>query len=305
MHPVQASGWKQSGSEENPVVLKLPAPLFPASRRRICYHPSMPPTEPIPDDASHDDDYSRADIGLVCAMSMELNHFFDRCEKVRTLSGGGFRFRGGRLNGIRVAAVESGPGPERAARATRALLDGHHPNWVVCCGFAGALQEGINVGDIVVSRALHHLGDEPVDTPHGMPSDAKHGLHVGPVVTVGHIVRTVVEKKELAATTNAIACDMESYAVAGVCRDANVPFMVVRAITDDLSADIPAEVHTLLETTGAGRLGATVGALWNRPGSVKDLWKLREDAAVAARRLAPFLASVVEQLHAASRDHSE
>lgn len=245
------------------------------------------------------EDVSRADVGLVCALAMELNHFFDRCERIRTLQGAGFRLRGGRLKSIRVAAVESGPGAQKAARATRALLDGHRPAWVVACGFAGALRPEIKVGDIVVSSAVCSLQGDEIETPHGMTADPARGLHVGRFVTTDAIVRTVAEKRELASRFDAVACDMETYAVAAVCRDARVPFMAVRAVTDDLAADLPVEVHALLASTGAGRFGATVGAIWNRPESVKDLWKLRENAAAAARRLAPFLAGVVQQLHAA------
>lgn len=250
--------------------------------------------------APPDDDTSRADVGLVCALPMELNHFFDRCGKVRRVQAAGFHVRGGRLDDIRIAAAESGPGLKKAARATEALLAGHRPAWVIACGFAGALREGIAIGDIVVSTAVVNDAGEEIATPHGMTSDPKKGLHVGRFVTTDAIVRSVARKRDLAARFDAIACDMETYAVAAVCREAKVPFMAVRAITDDLSADLPAEVHALLASTGAGRWGATVGAIWNRPESVKDLWKLRENATAAARRLAPFLASVIQQLHAAT-----
>jgi adenosylhomocysteine nucleosidase len=245
-------------------------------------------------------DTSKADVGLVCALSMELNSFFDRCEKVRTVSGAGFRFRGGRLNGIRVASVESGAGVKNAARATRALIDGHSPAWIIACGFAGGLRDELKLGDIVVADAVASRSGTAIETPHGMIADPAHGLHVGKLLTADSIVRFVSEKRALAEEVGAIACDMESYAVAEVCRESKIPLMIVRSVTDDLSADLPAEVHALLASSGAGRLGATVGALWNRPESVKDLWKLREHATGAARRLAPFLASVVEQLHAAT-----
>lgn len=247
-------------------------------------------------DGQPEEDTSRADVGLVCALSMELNHFFDRCERVRSLSGGRFRFRGGRLNGIRVAGVESGAGPKLAERATQALLDGHHPKWIISCGFSGALREEVQIADIVVANSVAY-GEHEIATPHGLAANPAKGLHVGKFVTTDQIVRTVAEKRQLAQNHSAIACDMESYAVAVTCRAAKVPFMAVRAVTDDLAADLPVEVQALLASTGAGRLGATFGALWNRPESVKDLWKLRENATKAARRLAPFLASVVEQLH--------
>ena len=243
---------------------------------------------------------ARADVGLVCALPMELAPFFDRCEKVRSIKGHGFRFRGGRLGEIRVAAVESGPGIDNAARATRALLDGHAPRWVVACGFAGGLQAGMGVGDVVVADGVRNLRGGEFAAPPGMMSDPARRLHVGRFVTADAIVRTVAEKRDLAVAFDAVAVDMETYGVAAACRDAGVRFMAVRAVTDDLSADLPVEVHALLAATGAKRVGATLGSLWNRPASAGDLWRLREKAVLAADRLAPFLVGVVRQLHAAS-----
>ncbi len=245
-------------------------------------------------------DAAKADVGLVCALPMELDPFFRRFRKSNTIKGGGFRFRGGTLRGVRVAAVESGPGAAKAARATAALIDGHAPAWIVACGFAGALREGMKIGDLVVAEAVRELDGDEIATPSGMPADASRGLHVGRFVTTPGIVRTVAEKRELAERYDALAVDMETFAVATAARAAGVPFMAVRSITDGLAADLPVEVHALLSATGTKRVGATLGALWNRPESGKDLWRLRETAHHAADRLAPFLAGVVEQLHAAT-----
>ena len=46
----------------------------------------------------------------------------------------------------------------------------------------------------------------------------------------------------------------------------------------------------------AFKLGAALGAVLDRPESVKDLWQLREDALRASDRLASFLAGMAEQL---------
>jgi adenosylhomocysteine nucleosidase len=73
----------------------------------------------------------------------------------------------------------------------------------------------------------------------------------------------------------------------------------VRVISDDLSADLPPEILTVVGGSGAVRWGATVAALWNRPGCVTDLWDLRGKANRAAERLATFLEGVVAQLYAA------
>lgn len=252
--------------------------------------------------APNQEDLSRADVGLVCALAMELDHFFDRCRRVRTIRGKGMRFRGGRLGEIRIASVESGAGSARAARATRALIDGHRPRWILAVGFAGGLVDTLHTGNLVVADALVRDNDQSLDEiviAHGMKADPDKGLHVGRIVTCDSVVRTVEEKRTIASRYDAIACDMESHAVAAVCRELNIRFMAVRGITDDTSGDLPPEVHALLAGSGARRIGATMGALWNRPESAKDLWALRGTASQAGRHLAPFLASMIPQLHQA------
>ena len=90
---------------------------------------------------------------------------------------------------------------------------------------------------------------------------------------------------------------MESFAVAEVCRARHVRFLAVRVINDAVDDELPRDVeHLLDQKTHAGRFGAVTGAVWRRPGSVKDLWKLRERATSASTRLGKFLVGMMEQL---------
>lgn len=246
-------------------------------------------------------DAVRADIGLVCALPLEIAEFLGRCQRVKKYSGGSFTFCGGFYDGIRIAVVESGTGQSRAARATQALLDAHTPKWIVSTGFAGSLRPELKIGHMIV--ADHVMGAEGAELSIdvGMTTDAARGLHVGRLLTVDHMVRTVAEKKSLAEKTDSIAVDMESFAVATVCRQTQTRCMVVRAISDDLSADLPPEVLSLVGETGAVRFGAVIGSLFKRPSSIKDMWRLREQASVAAERLADFLDGIVVQLHQAKQ----
>ena len=107
------------------------------------------------------------------------------------------------------------------------------------------------------------------------------------------------EKRALAETHGAIAVDMESLAVAQVCGDTGIRFLSIRVISDDLSADLPPEVLSVVGSTGTLRLGAALGSVWKRPGSVKDMWGLREKAVKAADQLASFLDGIVTQLYEA------
>jgi len=234
---------------------------------------------------------------MVCALPIEIAPFLDRCEKIRKYTGGRFVFRGGRYDGIRIVVVHSGMGFARARRATQALIDAHSPPWILSCGFAGALLPEMKIGDIVTADAVIDTHGHELACGLGMPADPQHGLYVGRLLTADAIVRSVDEKKQLAEQFQAIAVDLESLAVAQVCRDAGVRFLAVRTISDDLSADLPPEMLSVIGESGSMRIGAALGSLWKRPGSIKDMWKLRESAHHAADRLATFLDGVVTQLY--------
>lgn len=243
-----------------------------------------------------DEDLAHADIGLVCALPLEVDEFLKRCERVRSYQGGDFTFKGGRYDGIRIAVVESGAGQVRAERATRALIEAHSPRWILSIGFAGGLLPEMRVGHIAVANCVVEASHPPLLLDLQMQSDPARGLFVGKFVTVNQIVRTVAEKRELADSSGAIAVDMESHAIGRVCQELQKRFMVVRVLTDDLTEDLPVEVLSVLGKTGSVRMGAVIGSLWKRPGSLQDLWKLRERAMTAGGKLAAFLDGIVVQL---------
>ena len=257
--------------------------------------PKLMPAEP-----AAKPDYAHADIGIVCSLPLELEPFLKRCQRVHTYTGGDFTFKGGRYDGIRVAVVECGMGYARARRATEALIEGHSPSWLLSCGFAGALQPQMKVGNIIVANEIVDQHGQQFSIDIKLASDAARGMYVGRVLTADEIVRTIAEKQALHDQYGAIAVDMESLAVAQVARDRHVRFMGVRAISDDMSADLPSEVLSVMGGSGAVRVGAVIGALWKRPSSMKDMLNLRGHAEAASKSLASFLDGVVHQLHASA-----
>ncbi|MCA9073860.1 MAG: 5'-methylthioadenosine nucleosidase [Planctomycetaceae bacterium] len=249
-------------------------------------------------------DAAHADIGLVCALKLEVVPLLERCDRVRKYTGGEFVFRGG-LTGedydIRVVIVEAGTGQERAARATQALIDAHTPNWILSVGFSGALTPELKIGDIVTANSVVDMTGDELKVDVRMTADVERGWHVGRIVTADEIVRTVAEKERLARQTEALAVDLESLAVARLCSAAKMRFLAVRAISDELSEDLPPEVLSVFGGTGSLRAGAIAGALWKRPGSAKDMWRLRERAVTASERLAIFLTGIIPTLAESSR----
>ena len=138
----------------------------------------------MPDPSSAAADHAHADIGIVCALPIEIAAFLDRCQHVKKYTGGDFQFRGGFYDGIRIAVVESGMGFARARRATQALIDGHAPRWLLSCGFAGALRLDIPIGSIVVADSIVDQHEQSLKIDLHMPADEQAARGIGRHVQV-------------------------------------------------------------------------------------------------------------------------
>jgi adenosylhomocysteine nucleosidase len=159
----------------------------------------------------------------------------------------------------------------------------------------------MKIGHIAVADSIVDDHGQEQKLAGLFPADRERGLFVGRLLTADEMVRTVAEKEALAQKHEAIAVDMESLAVAQIALEQKIRFMAVRAISDDMSADLPPEILSIIGSTGALRVGAALGSLVKRPGSFKDMMHLRENAHAAAKSLATFLDGIVHQLHKAGR----
>lgn len=239
-------------------------------------------------------------LGVVFALGIESGGLRDLLDGVVTTRGHGLVVRRGRLQGRHVALVIAGAGRENAARATEAVISGHQPQWVFSAGFAGGLSPELKRCDILMADRLVDLAGNHLALDLRVDPDslaAMPGVHVGRLLTADRIIRRPEEKQSLGEQYDAVAVDMESFAVAEVCRHRRIRFLAVRVIHDALHDELPSDVEKLLaQKTRAARLGAATGAIWRRPSSIKDMYQLKENALLASERLAKFLAGMVEQL---------
>ena len=170
---------------------------------------SIPGTFDHMTDTNSTTDTSRADIGIVCGLAIEVGSLLSKCERVRKYTSDDFTFHGGRLDGIRIVVAETGQGLELARRGTEALIDGHSPNWILSCGFSCALVEDLSIGTIVVSNSIVDTAGDEIVIDVKMADGP--GLRVGRSVTTNNIVRLVDDRRQLATTRDAIASDTQSY----------------------------------------------------------------------------------------------
>jgi adenosylhomocysteine nucleosidase len=258
-------------------------------------------------------------FGIIFALGIESGCLEDLLSGSVRIRGSGFFIKEGGIKRRRVAIVRSGAGLQNAARAAEVLIDGHEPQIVVSAGFAGALDPALKRGDILLADSVVDSAGEIItlrpalpkpDSPTGAnaknPSPnsihnlkaeklARPGVHVGKLISLDRVVRQPAEKQSLYQQHHALAVDMETFAVATVCRRRGVPLVSARIILDAASDTLPADVERLLrQKTETARLGAAVAAVWRRPGSIKDLWALKENSLICSKQLAKFIAKVIE-----------
>lgn len=244
----------------------------------------------------------RCEIAVLFALGIESGGLVDLLQESVSMRCPNFVEHAGMLASRRIAVAETGVGRKAAALAAEDVVTLHHPSWVISAGFAGALVPGLRRGHIL-------MADEVTDGQHrlsiGLHVDraalaASPTLHVGRLLTVDAIQRTPADKRELGQRHSALACDMETLGIAEVCQRTATRFLAVRIVSDAVDDELPKEIELLVDQKStAARLGAATAALWNRPSSLKDMWKLKEDAIRASDRLAKFLVGVIEQLDVA------
>jgi adenosylhomocysteine nucleosidase len=195
-------------------------------------------------------------VGIIGAMEQEVAILRDLIDDRTTWQKAGCEIYSGRLHGIDVVLLKSGIGKVSAALGTTLLLDHYQPDFIINTGSAGGLGESMQVGDIVVSTevryhdvdvtAFGYVPGQMAQCPAAFTADAslvalaekcisRLDLRAvrGLVVSGDAFINGAESLKRIRATfPQAIAVEMEATAIAHVCHQFLVPFVVVRAISD-------------------------------------------------------------------------
>ncbi len=156
----------------------------------------------------------------------------------------------GLLDGHPVVLVTTGAGMVNAAMHAQAAIGALHPARVVMLGTAGALDPSLPVGAVVVPAAWVHHGMGRLDASGFAPvaqagpyavdmrlldtAAQLNGVLVGGVGASGDVFVADPDARDaLAQRTGARIVDMETAAVAQVSARHNLPFIGVRAVSDD------------------------------------------------------------------------
>lgn len=226
-------------------------------------------------------------LGIIGAMDIEIAALRQNMTRLVTHSRTGMTFYEGRLEGLDAVVVQCGVGKVNAAMCTQILCDCFAVTHVINTGVAGSLCTDLDIGDLVISQdAMYHDFDCSVINPNyavgqvpGMavrayPADeqlaavafasaeAQNPGHnrVGRVASGDQFVCCKEQKERIIRDTGALCTEMEGAAIAHTAWRNNVPFVVIRAISD--KADDSAEMdYPTFEAIAAKRCAAVTMTL--------------------------------------------
>lgn len=196
-------------------------------------------------------------IGIIGAMNEEIELFLDGMSNVTQYKKAGIIFYEGSMNNKSAILCKSGVGKINAAVCTQILIDDFNIKQVIFTGVAGALHPELQIGDIVVSTAaMQHdidasaLGFNRETIPFADKSTfeadnelirlalkASEDINEGRVVTGlilsgDQFISAGQAAKELHQLFGGYCTEMEGAAVAQVCHMNEIPFVIVRSMSD-------------------------------------------------------------------------
>lgn len=197
-------------------------------------------------------------IGIIGAMSEEVEFLLVDMDLERSEVKANMKFSLGMIHNKNVVIVTSGIGKVNAAVCAQILIDDFNVDYVINVGIAGGTKKNIYPGDVVIAENLvqHDMdtsafGDKLGQIPRLDTFDFKcdkqlidfaveackdivgHNYFTGRIVSGDQFIASLDKIKWLNSEFECSACEMEGASIAQVCYLNQVPFIVIRSISDN------------------------------------------------------------------------
>lgn len=196
-------------------------------------------------------------FGIIGAMDLEVNALKDKMDKAVITTISSVDFYSGKINGVETVVATAGVGKVNAAICAQTMILTFKPDIIINIGVAGGLSGEFEIGDIAVATAVveHDMDTSPLGDPVGFISgmnkvymDCDKELsdvllevanQIGEIKAIKGVIASGDQfisedtaRNRIKSNFNAITAEMEGASIGHVCTVNNVPFAVLRAISD-------------------------------------------------------------------------
>lgn len=209
--------------------------------------------------------------GIIGAMDEEVAYLRAEMSQVKEYSIANSLFIEGKIEDKEVILLKSGIGKVNAAMSTTILMEQFQPTVVINTGSAGGFSEKLSVGDLVISdEVVHHdvdatafdyvYGQVPqmparfksdqslIDQIKAILSNLDVRYEIGLVATGDSFMNDEERVNEVRRLfPKMLAAEMEGAAIAQVCYQYDVPFIIIRALSDIAGKESPVTFDQFLK----------------------------------------------------------
>ena len=197
-------------------------------------------------------------FGIIAAMQEEMQEIEKIMKNTEKIEIYNLNFITGEINNIKIILVEAGVGKVNAARTTQILIDKFNIDALINVGSAATANKELEIGDIVIGSKLvqHDFDITAFDHPKGFISnvgqymesdkeliekiegtveqlnDKEFKIKIGTIASGDIFCTELSMKNKIKDKFDADAIEMEGAAIAQVCKLDNIPFIVIRGISD-------------------------------------------------------------------------
>lgn len=200
-------------------------------------------------------------IGIIAAMEQELQVLVEKLEEKTSQQVLSNTYYSGKIAGHDLVLVQSGVGKVMSAMTVAILVDHFQVDALINTGSAGAVAEGLQIGDIVVADQLvYHDVDltafgydygqmsmQPlyfncdtdfVETFKAVLAEENNSSHIGLIATGDSFIAGQDKINHIkTAFPKVLAVEMEGAAIAQAAHAVGKPVLVVRAMSDTAAHD--------------------------------------------------------------------
>lgn len=213
-------------------------------------------------------------IGIIAAMNEEMQQIKNIMKDVIENDIHNLKFFEGKIENKECVLVECGVGKVNAARTTQIMIDNYDIEYIVNIGTAGAIDKDLNVTDVVIGEKIaqhdfditafgHEKGyitgvgkyvysnkelvNKCKDIMESIDKDNSYNVKVGAIAS-GDVFCTSRELADDIYNEFSASCvEMEGAAIGQICSLDNIPFIVIRSISDSPNGSNNIDFDTYLQ----------------------------------------------------------
>ncbi|HHU43874.1 MAG: 5'-methylthioadenosine/adenosylhomocysteine nucleosidase [Bacillota bacterium] len=202
-------------------------------------------------------------VGIIIAMSEELKPYEKHIKSIDIHYGK--QFHKGKIGENEIVICLSGVGKVNAAFATAVMVDKYKPSLIINTGVSGGLGQKKPMDIVVADKvAQHDVDTSPLGDPKGFVSGVDRiyfetsktytqkiykyleNASLGVMVCGDQFIADKKKASEIVKTFGAIACDMESGAIAQVAHMTDTELVLIRGIADSADDKAPVDFKKLV-----------------------------------------------------------